>query len=267
MIDYHIHTLFSCDSRLHPEEVCRRAIALGFDEIAFTEHLDFDPLDEGYGHYDYSAISDAISSLRSSFAGQLTIRKGVEITFQKGREEEIRTFLDGKEYDYVMGSVHLVGSFDISQDQGTGQFFSNRTREEALLAYFETSRDLVCSGLFDSLAHFEMIRRYALRYSDDYSYGEFSGMVDEVLGKLISQDMVLEVNTSGLRHLPKQTYPRPEIVEKFIALGGRFITVGSDAHLPDHIGYRIPETIRDLKKRGIGSLTTFDRRVKGERHV
>lgn len=267
MIDYHIHTLFSCDSRLYPDDVCRRAIALGFEEIAFTEHLDFDPLDEGYGHYDYAAISDAVSSVRESFDGQLVIRKGVEVTYQKGREDEIKEFLVGKDYDFVMGSVHLVGSFDISQDKGTEQFFSNRTREDAFLAYFETSLDLISSGLFDTIGHFEMIRRYALRFSADYSCSEFSSIIDEILRKLIALDMVLEINTSGLRHLPKEIYPRGEIIKRYLEFGGRLVTVGSDSHLPEHIGYRIPETVLTLKKMGISHLTTFHQRAKGKKSV
>jgi histidinol-phosphatase (PHP family) len=240
---------------------------MGFTEIAFTEHLDFDPLDEGYGHYDYEAISERIDSLRKVYGGRLTIRKGVEVTYQKERDNEIRGFLEGKDYDFVMGSVHLVGNFDVSQDKGTEQFLSHYTREDAFQSYFETSLNLVSSGLFDTIGHFEMVRRYALSYRDDYSYGEFSRIIDEVLRKLIAHDTVLEVNTSGLRHLPKETYPRPEIITRYIALGGKRITVGSDAHLPEHIGYRIPETMRALEKMGIRSLTTFDRRVKGENDV
>ena len=223
-----------------------KVVELGAAHLAAL--LDLDPLDEGYGHYDYAAISDAVSSLRSSFDGQLIIRKGVEITYQKGRENEIRKFLEGKDYDFVMGSVHLVGSFDISQDSGTEQFFSNRTRENAFLSYFETSLALVCSDLFDIIGHFEMIRRYSLRYSNDYSYSEFSEIIDEILQRLIALNMVLEVNTSGLRHLPKQAYPRPEIVRRFIALGGKRVTLGSDSHLSEHIGYRIPEMMNDLKE-------------------
>lgn len=267
MIDYHIHTLFSCDSRLDPEQVCNRAIERGFTEIAFTEHLDLDPQDEGYGHYDYHAISDAIDVLRPSFDGRLRIRKGIEITYQKTREDEIGGFLEGKDYDFVTGSVHLVGDFDISQERGTERFFFHCTREDAIRSYFETTLNLVSCNLFDVLGHFEMLRRYALRYSDDYSYREFSESIDEILKALVETGMVLEVNTSGLRHLPRETYPRPEVIERFVALGGRHLTVGSDAHLAEHIGYEIPALVSTLKSMGIRQLTTFRKRKRGVIHV
>jgi histidinol-phosphatase (PHP family) len=267
LIDYHIHTSFSCDSRLDPHEVCTRAIALGIEEIAFTEHLDFDPLDEGYGHYDYAAISESILSLRDSFRDRLTIRKGIEITYQKKREDEIARFVEGKDFDFVMGSIHLVGSFDISQDMGTEQFFLRQKREEALFSYFKTTLDLACCGIFDILGHFEMIRRYALSYATDYSYGEYSDIIDEILSKLIAGDTALEVNTSGLRHLPKQPYPRPEILKRYLALGGRHVTIGSDSHLPEHIGYRILEMMRELREMGVPYLTTFQQRKKGMKNV
>ncbi len=267
MIDYHIHTLFSCDSRLDPLQVCRRSIALGFREIAFTEHLDLDPQDEGYGHYDYRAISDAITTLRSSLEGQICIRKGIEITYQKKREDEIRAFLEGKEYDFIIGSVHLVGNYDISQESGTRRFFSECIREDAIHSYFETTLDLVLCGLFDVLGHFEMLRRYAVRYTNDYTYGEYAENIDEVLSALIARGTTLEINTSGLRHLPGETYPRPEVIKRFIALGGTHLTIGSDAHLPEHIGYEIPALLGTLREMGINRLTTFREREKGAIHV
>ncbi len=262
MIDYHIHTVYSCDSHLEHEMVCNRAIELGFDEIAFTEHHDFDPLDEGYGFYDYAKVLSTITEMKQAYGKKLAIKHGVEITYQKSREQEISDFLEDKEYDFVVGSVHLVGSFDVSQDAGTEEFFKNRTREEAFLSYFEVNRSLVESGLFDCLGHFEMIRRYAINYIDDYSYEEYAEIIEEIIRLLVKKEVVLEVNTSGLRHLPKETYPRFALIERFLELGGSYMTIGSDSHLLEHIGYKIPETVEQLKQIGVTGLTIFDGRRK-----
>ncbi|MBA7596368.1 histidinol-phosphatase HisJ family protein [candidate division WOR-3 bacterium] len=262
MIDYHIHTIFSCDSHLKPEMVCNRAIERDFYEIAFTEHLDLDPQDDGYGYYNYDDITEKISELKSQYNGRLKIKKGVEITYQKEREDEIRRFLNDKDYDFIIGSVHLVNNFDVSHDEGTAEFFKQLDRERAFLSYFEVTFDLVNSGIFDCLGHFEMIRRYALKYIADYSYEEFKKPIDEILETIKKKRIALEVNTSGLRHLPKETYPRMEIVRRFLNLGGKYLTIGSDAHLPEHIGYRIPETMKLLKNMGIEGITLFN---KGEK--
>jgi len=262
LVDYHIHTIFSCDSLLEPEMVCNRAVELGFDEIAFTEHLDFDPQDEGYGHYDYESITEKIVELTDLFQGRLIIKKGVEVTYQREREDKIRGFLNDKDYDFVIGSIHLIGDVDVSQDEGTKEFFRSMDRREAYLSYFKVTKNLVNSSIFDCIGHFEMIRRYALKYTEDYSYDEFGEQVDEILESIVRQGATLEVNTSGIRHEPGETYPRMEIVKRFLNLGGKYLTIGSDAHLPEHIGYKIPETMELLESMGVNGLTRFNKRVK-----
>jgi len=262
LVDYHIHTDFSCDSQLMPEVICERAIELGLSEIAFTEHLDFDPIDEGYGYYNYKGISENLLELKSLYKGRLIIKKGVEVTYQREREDEIEKFLDDKDFDFVIGSVHLIGEIDVSGDKGTEKYFKEVERKKAIRSYFETTHNLVNSGIFDCLGHFEMLRRYALKYIKDYSYEEFKEPIDEILEAIAKKGMTLEVNTSGLRHLPEETYPRIEIVERFLELGGQNLTIGSDSHLPEHIGYRIPETMELLLNIGVKEITLFSKRKK-----
>lgn len=258
MVDYHIHSKFSCDSHLTPETICERLIELGFTQIAFTEHLDLDPADEGYGFYDYEAITEKVEALNLKYGDKLTIRKGVEVTYQKKREGEIKKFFSDKDYDFITGSVHLVDGFDISQDEGTKAFFDRFSRKEGFIMYFDATYNLVKSGLFDVLGHFEMLRRYGLNYTEDYSYEQFGNYIDRILDKVISEGVALEVNTSGLRQLPEDTYPRFKIVERFLELGGEYITVGSDSHIPEHLGYKIDETIQRLKGIGAKRLTLFE---------
>ncbi len=232
---------------------------MGFEEIAFTEHLDLDPKDEGYGFYDYKAVSKKIEELRVIYAGKLKIKKGLEVTYQKEREEEIKDFVCGKNYDFVIGSVHLVGDFDISQENGTKKYCRKMGRRKAYISYFEVTRNLAASGIFDSLGHLEMIRRYAIKYIDDYSYNEFKEQIDDILKMLVEKGLALEVNTSGIRHMPETTYPREEIIRRFLEVGGKFLTIGSDAHLPEHIGYRIQEEMVLLGSMGVDEITIFNR--------
>lgn len=262
MVDYHIHSELSCDSYLKPETVCERLIDLGFSQIAFTEHLDFDPADEGYGFYDYDAITEKVKELNSKYGDKLTIRKGVEVTYQKKREEEIREFFSDKHYDFITGSVHLVDGFDISQNEGTREFFDRFSREEGFLLYFDVTYHLVNSAIFDILGHFEMLRRYALNYTYDYSYEQFKKYIDRILKIGIEKGIALEVNTSGLRQLPEDTYPRLQIVKRFLELGGEYISVGSDSHIPEHLGYQIEETMQKLDTIGVKTLTLFRARKR-----
>jgi len=267
LVDYHIHTIFSCDSELKAGFVCSRAIEMGFSEIAFTEHLDLDPIDEGYGLYDYNALSEEIEKLRRVYNGQLKIKKGVEVTYQKEREEEIKEFLSNKDYDFVIGSVHLVGDFDVSQKKGTKEFCEAYARKKVYDSYFEVTKSLAGSGIFDCLGHFEMIRRYATMYIDDYSPDEFKEQIDEILSSVAENDLALEVNTSGMRHFPNETYPRMQLCKRFLELGGKSVTIGSDAHLPEHIGYRISETMKLLLSIGLTEIALFSERKKRYRRL
>jgi len=88
-VDYHIHSNHSCDGKSSIFEMCQKAIGLGIEEIGFSEHVDFEPKDWGYGFFNYERYTSGIESAQDSSKNKLVIRKRVEIDCQHYFENEV----------------------------------------------------------------------------------------------------------------------------------------------------------------------------------
>ena len=108
LVDYHCHTGLSADAKGSPREVCLRAVEIGLAELAFTDHVDTDPSDPCYGHYDYERAFEAAERCREEFAGRLAVRLGVEIDYQERHRDEAVRAIGGRGFDVVIGSVHYL---------------------------------------------------------------------------------------------------------------------------------------------------------------
>ena len=63
--------------------------------------------------------------------------------------------------------------------------------------------------------------------------------------------MIIEINTSSLRKGHEQTMPGKELLEIYKNNGGRYVTIGSDAHLVEDIGADYMEAKELLKEVGL----------------
>ena len=136
MIDYHHHSASSVDSITPMADICATAIQRGITEIAFTEHMDFIPEEANTGYFDYDAYMRSIAACRSRFADRLTVLAGVEIDYCPDFEAEIAAWRTGKEFDFIVGSVHYIrGSGNISEPRAQ-TFFNTHSVEEAYMTYF-----------------------------------------------------------------------------------------------------------------------------------
>ncbi len=238
-IDTHLHTRHSCDSDMEPLEACRRAIEIGLKALVFTEHMDFDPSDEGFGFYDASAIARSLEECRRLFPS-LRIFKGVEVTYQSQYRREIEEFLKEGEFDYAIGSVHMVAQGDLSRDERQEEYFVGRSEDEAYRLYFEEVRQAAESGLFDAIGHLDLCKKYGTRHFGPFSWQKYAGQIEGILKTAAAAGAIIELNTSGLRQDPKDTYPHIEVIEMFRKRGGRAV-LGSDAHRIEHIGYKFED--------------------------
>ena len=103
--DYHVHTQYSHDSTVSLEDYCLRAIELGLNELGFSDHLDLDPKDPGCGYFDWRKFSDDFSIAKGKFDGQITLRKGIEITYQEEFRDTIEETVGSGEFDYTMSGI------------------------------------------------------------------------------------------------------------------------------------------------------------------
>jgi histidinol-phosphatase (PHP family) len=267
LLDYHLHSTCSTDGISTIAQYCRRAAEQGFVEIGFCEHADFDPRDRSYGFFDYALFRRQIEAQQRATMGygdSPAIRAAVEVTYQASREEAIRAFLKGKELDYVIGSVHLVEDGRewamVSEEGRCEHYFARRSVREAYQPYFAEVRRAVESGLFDFIGHLDLVKRYGVRYYGPFDLSLFAAEVCAILELAVERGVGLEINTSGLRQAPHETYPGLEVLKWYRELGGQILTIGSDAHSVEDLGKGIAKALGLAREAGFETIALFEKR-------
>lgn len=251
MFDFHIHTTLSCDGRCTTDEVCRKAIEIGLDAICFTEHMDLDPADPGYGFLNYGQYCQQVEEARRHYGAKLTIFKGIEIDYQSRFEDEIRDWLADKELDLVLGSVHYVDGAMLSEEM-----IGRRDLDKIYLLYLDEVRRSAESGLFGVIGHLDYIKKFTgdARYLD--SNEQLRPALEKALRAVIASRAALEVSTKGLVAKSRDYRPSFNIVRLYKRLGGRMVTIGSDAHDCQVLGTGVAKLQRICEKIGLLVITS-----------
>lgn len=233
--DFHIHTEFSGDSDASVRGQIERAAALGMKELCITDHHDYDA-GEGSEIFllDLDTYFPALKKLQEEYAGQIRVNIGIEL----GLQAHIKPYLEQLEpslpADFIIGSCHFIDQ----KDPYYPSFFEGRTERESYIRYFEVSlnrvRQLSC---FDVLGHLDYVVRYGPNKNRYYDFSSYREYIDPVLKTLIEKGKGLECNTSGLKYGLGHPNPSEDILRRYRELGGEILTLGSDAHAPQHIGY------------------------------
>lgn len=222
--DLHIHTAFSCDSDADMEQYVARAIEKKMHMICFTDHVDLNPHDYGYLYYKPEAFLEMCHRLKAQYGDLLNINAGIEFGEPHLYPEQLRE-LSAYPYDFIIGSIHWIK--DMFPDEKTRARYSAK---EFFSIYWEEMLQTVKHGGFDALGHVDFPKRY---YGELY-YSE--SKIREIYKRLLEKDMVIEINTSSLRKGLKETMPGLELLEIYKDCGGRYVTIGSDAHEVTDIG-------------------------------
>ncbi len=248
MIDRHVHTVHSGDSPAELREMCARAVEVGISDITFTEHLDFTPTDMSYGAFVYERWIEEIAAARDEFAGRLAIRTGVEVDYQARYHSEIEDYLASHKFDYVLGSAHYIDGVIMEDHE---RYFPGKSVREAYLPYFEAMQVTAETGLFHTIGHIDLCKRHGSRYFGPFVLDDFPGEMTAVLKSVISRGMLIEINTSGLRQAPSETYPALDTLLLYKELGGRRVAIGSDSHKPEHLGFGLQTGMELARQAGL----------------
>ncbi len=254
MFDFHIHSRVSFDGHDTGLAMARAAAAAGLKEICFTDHLDYDPRGTmgnlAFDTEDYSRECDELQ------VPGLRIRRGMEFGRTGDNQARLRQDLQRRPFDFVLGSVHFVDDLDVYFQefwQGKTVFQAERRYLEATLECVEAHED------YDVLAHLTYISKtHAHPAPRRVPYEDHKALVDEILGTLVRKEKGLELNTSG-RDRCGGYLPEAEYFLRFRELGGRIVTVGSDAHRCSRVGQYSPEACRLLGEI-FGYVCTFENR-------
>jgi histidinol-phosphatase (PHP family) len=256
--DYHIHTRFSDDSETDMVAVCETAVARGLGEIAFTDHADFEPLDAGYGYLRPAAYMAAIERCKRRYGDRLTIRAGVEIGEPHVHRGQLAELLDAHEFDVVLGSLHWIGG----RLHCDGHYFDGRSLDDGLRAYFNQLADLAAEADYDVLAHFDTVRRAAVKAFGvtRLDYAAYDETIRGILRTLVERGKGLEVNTVTYRRGMGDPSPPLQILRWYRELGGEILTFGSDAHTAGAIASHFDVALEMARAVGFTRVATFERR-------
>ena len=232
--DFHLHTIFSADGVDEPRAYCLRAIECGYQAICFTDHADIDRSILCRDPFAYERYRRAALACREEFHGRLAVGFGVEIGYHHSAEDKIRAFLDGKEFDYVLGSVHQLGDSVLVTDES---FFIGKTQRQVYERYFAEVLLLAESGLCQGLAHLDIIERRGAMIYGPYNASEYTDCLRPILAAAVRLGLALEINLSAYsyNHEPRRPLPGLDVLALYRKGGGRLITIGSDGHKPIRI--------------------------------
>ncbi len=230
--DVHFHTFFSPDSKEDPRKYIEKAISLGMPYLCFTDHCDIDYYDENEGSFflDKFSYFNTLYPLRDEYKKDIHVLIGVEQGLEVSKADKINNFLDNEDFDYIIGSSHMVNGVDPYYPS----FFDGRTVNSALNEYFDSVIENINTfDNFDVYGHIDYVARYISDSSYEYSYEQFKEKIDYILKLLIEKGKGIEINTGGYRSKLNAPNPCVDIVKSYNKLGGKIITVGSDAHKID----------------------------------
>ena len=263
--DMHMHTWFSTDSEACPCDMADEAVRKGLKTICFTDHFDKDDLEWGEeGIFDVDAYFVEMQKLQEEYAGKLNIRIGIELGLRTYLKDYYEELTKKYPFDFVIGSVHNVpykkdveGNI-LYTDPAAEKLFKDRTDKEAYRLMMETTLENVrTSDCFQTLGHLDYVVRYGKSREKEYSYTDYADIIDEILKLLIEKEKGLEVNSAGLKYGLPFAHPHPDVLKRYRELDGEIITIGADAHKPEHIAYDFAKAEEILKSCGFKYYTEF----------
>ena len=230
-----------------------QAVERGIGEIAITDHVDFDPRDAAYDFVPFEHRERVAREAAERWADRVSIRFGCELTYGRQYEGDIRDHLERHHYDFTIGSVH-VGPYSLYGTDHLSEFVTGTPIDDIVQPYFEEVAAAARSGLFDTVGHLDFIKRYVYPHLTPADFAARQDLYEPVLRALVESGVGLEINTSGLRQSPAETYPAASIVALFRDLGGRHVTSGSDAHQADAFAFGLEDGYRVAAGAGFEEL-------------
>lgn len=256
--DSHVHTHFSFDSQAAPDAVCEAAIARRMRELAITDHADLNPLDGGYGHFHPEDQWEGIIRCRAVWNGRITIRAGLECGEPHLFASELAPIISAHEYDVILGSIHWVGNRPVE----TAAFFDGIDFQDGIHLYLAELARVAEEADYDVLAHPDIIRRAVFhRFGwTELDWSPYEAPMRRVLRAVAGRERAIEINTSYVRRGMGPPGPSVQVLRWFREEGGRFVTLGSDAHRPEDIGAHFDQALKMVRAAGLEGVTVFRQR-------
>lgn len=253
--DYHIHSHHSADSEESVKKIIEQCISLHMKELCFTDHNDFLwPINGENFDLNTTTYFQELLPLQDLYRNKISVHIGIECGITPENTTRNEALIQQNNFDFVIGSCHIVDGMDPYYPE----FFENKTDRESFEKYFRELKAGIDFFLnFDVLGHMDYIVRYSPNKAANYSAFDYTDMIDEILKKIIDGGKGLEINTSGLKSGLPFANPCPDILKRYREFGGEIVTIGSDAHQADFIGYEFERAGEFLKHAGFQNYCIF----------
>lgn len=237
----------------------------GIEELGVSEHVHrfVQSLDvwthEWWRHWARDDIDEYCEFVRE----QTDLKLGIEADFVPGREDRMANLLEARDWDYVVGSVHFLRdeAIDLRGVEGWEHtdIWRSNDPEQVWERYFETLGEAARSGMFDILAHPDLVKVFGM--GAPRPDGDLRRFYERAIDGIAESDVAIEVSTAGLRKPVGEIYPAAAFLEMCLE-AGRPVALSSDAHVPEHLGYGYERTVEWLRGLGVEEIAVFERRKR-----
>jgi len=269
LTDYHLHLRPDGDTTpplqrwFTPDNVDRyldAAAQAGVGELGVSEHVyRFTQALEVWDHpFWRESARDDLDAYCEWVRDETSLRLGVEADFVPGREDRTANLLEARPFDYVLGSVHFLGHAAVDME-GEWDAWRSADPETLWRSYFETLGEAARSGLFDIMAHPDLVKVWGA--GRPHPGGDLRRFYDAAMEGIADSDVAIEVSTAGLRKPVGELYPAAPFLAMCLE-AGRPVALSSDAHSPDQLGYRYEQAVEFLGGMGVEEIAVFEGRER-----
>jgi histidinol-phosphatase (PHP family) len=268
LTDYHLHLRPDDDDTpaerffndANVDRYLEAAAAAGIEELGASEHVyRFRQALDIWQHPLW--IENARDDLDAycEFLRGTPLKVGIECDYVPGAEERIAALLEARDLDYVVGSVHFVGEGDAAVDHdGFDVWDGDAGPDEIWGRYFEMLADCARTGLYDILAHPDLVKVWG-RDRRPLPEGDLRRFYEPAVEAIAESGIAVEISTAGLRKPVGELYPSRGFAELCIEAGAVF-ALSSDAHLPEQVGFGYDRALEFLDEIGVGEIAVFEGR-------
>jgi histidinol-phosphatase (PHP family) len=268
LTDYHLHlrqddlNARAADHFTEENASRYRAVAdeRGIAELGVSEHVyRFEQALSVWQHPLWREFAlDDLDAYCEFVRARTDLRLGIEADFVAGAEDRIANLLERRDFDYVVGSVHFLREHSIDMDDYS-VWERGHSAEEIWERYFQTLAEAARSGLFDILAHPDLVKVWGP--DRPRPEGDLRRYYEPAIEAIAEAGIAVEVSTAGLRKRTRELYPAQAFLE-MCAQAGAPVALSSDAHIPGDVGADYDQALELLERAGIGELCVFEHRAR-----
>ncbi|SFM24700.1 histidinol-phosphatase (PHP family) [Paenibacillus sp. 1_12] len=262
LIDYHTHHVRCGHASGELEEYVQKGIELGLTQLGLSDHMPLLHVDPATYLPGMAMAMDELPRyveeafrLQKQYKDRIDIRVGLEGDYIEGYEQDIERIINAYPWDYVIGSVHFLGEWDISDYRQLDKW-NGRDPYDVYVQYYDAVGKAVRSGFYDYIGHIDVIKRFGYKPEQSVVHLE-----NQALDAVRASGMAIELNASGLRMPVKEMFPSRRMLE-YCYEQGIPLTIGSDAHQPERLTQYLDQAVDLLKEIGFTELATFRQRQR-----